>query len=154
MDYSISPEGFLTTSPSIANASSQVISSMLLIIILLVFVVYLMASWKIFIKAGKPGWAVLIPIYSLFVLLKIIKLSPWIVLVILIPFLGSIIFSIIISLQLAKAFGKSEVFGVVFLFLFPLVGYLILGFGKSKYIFSSSQTVENPAQPSSVTPVA
>lgn len=89
-------------------------------------------QWKIFVKAGKPGWASLIPIYSNVVLLQIVGKPDWWVILYLIPF-ANIVVSIIVALELAKSFGKSGVFGFFGLILFPIVGYPMLAFGDSQY---------------------
>lgn len=104
---------------------------------LVVIVIAIIALWKLFTKAGQPGWKAIIPIYNMWVLCEIAGRPGWWALTVLIPFVGSIIFfvlSIIVSLDLAKSFGKSPVFGIVGLWLFSIVGYLILGFGDAKYV--------------------
>ncbi len=110
----------------------------------LVVLVFLLASlWKVYKKAGKPGWASLIPIYNVYVLLKIVGRPVWWLLLLLIPFVNFVI-SIILAIDLAKSFGKGGAFGFFGLFLFGFIGYPILGFGKATYVgprgSSTSQT--------------
>ena len=69
----------------------------------------------------------------MYVMLKIVGRPDWWLLLYFIP-LANIVVSIIVSIDLARSFGKSDVFGVVGLFLFSLVGYCMLAFGKDKYI--------------------
>ncbi|HEX7259824.1 MAG TPA: DUF5684 domain-containing protein [Candidatus Saccharimonadia bacterium] len=88
--------------------------------------------WKIFTKAGQPGWAVIIPFYNVYVLLKIIDRPGWWLILYIIPFVN-IIVSFINALDLAKAFGKGPMFGIFGNFLFTFVGYAILGFGSAQY---------------------
>jgi len=88
--------------------------------------------WKIFTKAGEPGWAAIIPLYNIYILLKIVGRPWWWLLVMLIPCVGVIV-GIIVSLDLAKSFGKSAGFAVG-LILLGFVFIPILGFGDSKYI--------------------
>jgi hypothetical protein len=90
------------------------------------------ALWKVFTKAGRPGWAAFIPIYNSYVLLKIVGRPGWWLLLLLIPFVN-IIVGIMVTLDLAKAFGKSVLFGILGLLLFSPIGFLILGFGGAKY---------------------
>ena len=97
-----------------------------------VIVVGIIAFWRVFTKAGRPGWASLIPIYNSYTLVKIAGYSGWFVLL-LIPFVNIIIL-VVISLGVAKNFGKSGVFGFIGLFLFSLIGYLILAFGPAQYV--------------------
>jgi hypothetical protein len=95
-------------------------------------IVELIAMWKIFTKAGQPGWAVLIPIYNLFILLEIIGRPWWWLLLLLIPGVN-IVISIILTFDLAKSFGKGTGFGFGLLFL-NFIFILILGFGDAQYI--------------------
>lgn len=98
----------------------------------IVAVILIIAFWRIFTKAGRPGWAILIPIFSTYVLLKVVGRPGWWLLLLLIPFVN-IVVGIIVMLDLARAFGRSPLFGVFGLILFPYVGTLILGFGKDTY---------------------
>lgn len=102
------------------------------ILYLIVIVLILVAGWRVFEKAKKPGWAIIIPIYNIYVLLKIVGRPGWWVILYFIPLIN-IIIHLIVSLDFAKSFGRSGAFGVFFLWLFPVIGYLVLGFGKSKY---------------------
>jgi len=103
-----------------------------LIVILAISVVIIIAQWKIYEKAGKPGWAVLIPIYNLIVLLEIVGKPLWWIFLFLIPFVN-IIFGIWVTNLLSKSFGKDEAF-TVGLILLGIIFYPILGFGDAKYI--------------------
>ena len=90
--------------------------------------------WKVFSKAGKPGWAAIIPIYNIYVLLKVVGRSGWWLLLLLIPFVNIIIW-IIVCIDLAKSFGKSTfVWGIILLFFLNAIGYILLGFGDAKYL--------------------
>lgn len=90
------------------------------------------AMWKIFTKAGEEGWKALIPIYDLVILFKISGLSPWLILVMLIP-IGTIVILIMLYIKLAKAFGKSGGFAAG-LILLNTIFMLILAFDSSKYV--------------------
>lgn len=99
---------------------------------LVILVVLLVAYWKVFTKAGQPGWASLIPIYNTYVMLKIAGRPGWWLLLLLIPFVN-IVALLFVSIDIAKAFGKDEIFGVVLLWLLTPIGASILGFGDAKY---------------------
>lgn len=92
----------------------------------------LIAMWKVFTKAGKPGWAVIIPIYNLYILLQIVGRPGWWLLMFLIPGVN-VIFLFIVAFDLAKSFGKGAGFGLGLIFL-NLIFILILGFGSAKYV--------------------
>lgn len=102
------------------------------VVFLIVFVIAVAIGWKIFTKAGQPGWAAIVPFYSTWVLVtEICKKEPlWFVLS-LIPFIN-IIAAWVISMELAKKFGKSETFGIGLFFLGPIFG-AILAFGDAEY---------------------
>lgn len=100
---------------------------------LIIWVISIVAYWRVFEKAGKPGWAAIVPIYNIYVLVKIAGRPGWWLLLLLIPFVNVVIW-LVLALDVAKAFGKSVLFGVVGLWLFSLIGYMILGFGNAKYI--------------------
>lgn len=109
-------------------------------VLLAVAIVGIIGLWKTFVKAGQPGWAAIIPIYNFYVLLQVIgRPTWWLVMLLLpiVPFVGPIAFMvvyIVIAFDLAKSFGKSPAFGIIALWLFSIVGYLILGFGDAKYV--------------------
>jgi hypothetical protein len=101
-------------------------------IVYLVFIVaIIVALWKIFEKAGKPGWAAIIPIYNLFVLLEIVGKPAWWLILFLIPFVNFII-AIIVYHSLSVSFGKG-VGTTILMFVFG-IGLFILGFGDAKYL--------------------
>jgi hypothetical protein len=99
---------------------------------LVIGIVELIAMWKIFTKAGKPGWAVLIPIYNLYVMLEIVGRPWWYLLLFLVP-LVNVVIAIILVFDLAKSFGKGAGFGIGLLLLGPIF-IIILGFGKAQYV--------------------
>ena len=87
--------------------------------------------WKIFTKAGKPGWASIIPIYNVFVMLDIAGKPAWWFLLFLIPFVNFIV-GILVIAGIATNFGKGGGF-VVGMILLPIVFYPILAFGSAQY---------------------
>lgn len=96
------------------------------------FLIFVIAWWRVFEKAGQPGWAAIIPIFNLYILLKIAGRPGWWLILYLIPFVN-IVVAIVVSIDVAKAFGKSAAYGVILLFLLNGIGYLILGFGDAQY---------------------
>ena len=102
------------------------------VIYLAILVIELVAGWKIFTKAGQPGWAVIIPIYNIIVLIRIVGRPWWWLFLLLIPIV-SIVFGIIVGIDLAKSFGRGSAFGV-FLYLLSFIWAPILAFSSSQYI--------------------
>jgi hypothetical protein len=94
-------------------------------------VLYLVAGWVVYTKAGEQGWKSLIPIYNWYVLLKIVGRPGWWLILYLIPFVNFVI-HIIVSIDLAKSFGKGIGFALGLIFLAPIF-YLILAFGDATY---------------------
>ncbi len=112
---------------------------------LMVFVVLsVIAMWKVFEKAGKPGWAALVPIYNTIILLEVVGRPVWWVVLMFVP-IANIVVWLLIALDLAKAFGKSATFGVIGLFFFNIIGMLMLGFGDAKYVGAPNKPQAAPA---------
>jgi hypothetical protein len=103
----------------------------LFIIYFAVIVLLIASMWGVFAKAGKPGWAALIPIYNLIVLLEIVGKPWWWLLLMMIPLLN-IVFAVWTYNLLSKSFGKSEGF-TVGLLLLSIIFLPILAFGEAKY---------------------
>lgn len=100
--------------------------------VFIVFVVPTIAGmWKIFEKAGKPGWASLIPFYNMFVLNEVARKDIiWFVLT-LVPCVN-IVALIVICMDVAKQFGKDPIYGVG-MALLPFIFFPLLGFSDARY---------------------
>ena len=105
----------------------------LIVVYIVVIVFEIAALWQVFVKAGQPGWAAIIPIYNVFVLTKLAGYHGATILLFLIP-IFNIIWGIVIALGLAKAFGKGGAFGFFLLWLLSLIGYFILGYGRAEFV--------------------
>lgn len=124
----------MNTSPSTTNASDlfgALFGGACSVVYLLFLVLVIIGLWKLFEKAGKPGWAAIIPIYNIWVMLEIVGRPGWWILLFLIPLVNFVIW-IIVALDLAKSFGKDVLWGLG-LIIFPYIFYLILGFGDATY---------------------
>ena len=98
-------------------------------IALCIFVI--ISLWKVFVKAGHPGWGVLIPIYNVYLLLQIAGRPAWWLILYLIPFVNFVV-GIIVNIDVAKNFGKDTAFGLGLFFL-GFIFYPILAFGSATY---------------------
>ena len=107
-----------------------------------VIALMIVGMWKVFSKAGQPGWAVLIPIYNIYVLCKIAGRPGWWCLLYAVPIVSMII-AILVSLDVAKQFGKGAGFGLGLAFLGPIF-YPILGFGDATYGYDTPPPVPAP----------
>ncbi len=99
---------------------------------LAITIFYIIAYWKVFTKAGQPGWGCLIPFYNAYLCLKIAGKPGWWLLLLFIPLVNIAIW-IITILDAGKAFGQSTAFNVFLLVIFPCIGVPILAFGKAVY---------------------
>lgn len=130
-----SDTGFVTTTTtSTSNIDPQAMQAMLVffgviwLIAIVVAIVSLVFMWKMFTKAGKPGWAAIVPIYNQVVTLQIIGRPVWWVVLMFIPFVNLWIWVVVLA-DLAKAYSRSVGFSVV-LFFFTVIGYGVLAFSK------------------------
>jgi hypothetical protein len=94
-------------------------------------IVMIAAMWKVFTKAGKPGWAAIIPIYNMIVLLQIAGKPVWWIVLFLIPIVNFVMI-ILTYVGLANKFGKGGGFAVGLIFL-GIIFFPILGFGGAQY---------------------
>ena len=114
--------------------------ALIIIISLALGVFYIICGWRLFSKAGRPGWAILVPIYNLIVQFQVAKISPWLVLLYLlaiIPILGSIVLlalNIYVSIKTCQAFNKGTGFIIGYIFL-GFIFMPILALGNSEYDF-------------------
>jgi len=114
-----------------ASSQGQAPGPLFWIFWLAVTILMIAACWKIFTKAGQPGWAAIIPIYNWYILCKIVGRPGWWVILLLIPFINFII-GIILCIDLAKSFGKGVGFAIG-LILLGIIFFPILGFGSAQY---------------------
>jgi hypothetical protein len=101
------------------------------IVALAVVALEIAAFWKIFTKAGEPGWASIVPLYNIWVLLRITGKPGWWILLLLVPVVN-IVIGILETVELAKAFGKSGGFAAGLIFL-PFIFYPMLAWSDAQY---------------------
>ena len=124
------------------------------ILTLVLYIIEVIAMWKIFTKGGQAGWKSLIPIYNYYILYditwqapiglaygvmffvntlernKIIALPGFLSLSI---SLAILVLHIMQSIKMAKAFGKGTGFAIGLILLQPIF-LLILGYGRAEYV--------------------
>lgn len=119
----------------VAQLQAAFVSFLIFLVVLFVFSI--VVGWKIFEKAGRPGWEVLIPIYSTYVfLVNILKMSPawfWLQFIPIVNFFVAVILVFMMPFKLAEKFGKGGGFAVGLLFL-GIIFYPILAFGSAQYV--------------------
>lgn len=112
------------------------------ILYLAVIVLVFAGMWKAFVKAGQPGWAGIVPIYNLYVLIMMAKKPVWWLILCFVPCVNIVIL-IIVFIEIAKQFGKDAGFGIG-LALLGFIFWPILGFGDAKYQGAAAGTPPPP----------
>jgi Family of unknown function (DUF5684) len=100
------------------------------IIGLFVGVLVLASTWRVFTKAGEPGWASIVPIYNVVVLLRIARKPLWWLALLLIPAVN-VVASLLVTIGVAQRFGKGTGFGLGMVLL-PFVFLPLLAFGDAE----------------------
>lgn len=118
------------TTPSMTSGQAALTGAMIGLWLGIV-VVMIAALWKVFQKAGKPGWAAIVPIYNVLVLLEITGKPMWWVILFFIPFVNFVV-AIILLFALARSFGKGGGFAIGLLLL-PPIFYSVLAWGSARY---------------------
>lgn len=129
----------------VATGMSVIFGMLAIIMIpfLILGIIYLIGMWKLFEKAGRPGWNAIIPFYSQYVLTEISGQEGLLFLLIFIPGVGAVIWQIMVALKIAPAFGKSTGFAIGLILLAPIF-YCILGFGSDTYLLDNAANTQSP----------
>lgn len=118
------------------------------------YVLLVAIRWKLLKKAGEAGWKALIPVYNQYMVFEICWSTKWFWIMLgaaiaisfgmLIPLLGPILFmagvlvmmfiTVFECLQLAKAFGKDEAYGIGLAFFGPVFEFILAFDGNVKYV--------------------
>jgi len=114
------------------SAASAAASLPITLLGIVIGVLTLIALWKVFTKAGEHGWAAIVPFYNTYVQTRIAGFNPWMFLLLLIPIVN-IVFAVLVAVRIGTAFGKSVIWSIFLMIVFPTIGLLILGFGSDTY---------------------
>lgn len=147
---------YYTTSTSSSDVSAAALLPILLFSLAL-SVFLIVCLWKVYQKAGKPGWASIVPVYNTWVMFEIVGYPGWWALLSFIPLVNIFpaVMMLVAYFKLAKLFGKSDGFAVCTI-LFPVITLPILAFGKAQFqnaapVAGSTQAPVAPAAPLPVT---
>lgn len=113
----------------------------LLIIVLIIAIIMIVSMWKLFEKAGKPGWAAIVPIYNTVVMLEIIKKPIWWLFLMMIPYVG-IIWSIWAMVLFVKSFGKSTGYAVACIFVGVILLPMMAFSSETQFVGAATDTGE------------
>lgn len=111
------------------------------LIYLLIVIALIYSCWKVFEKAGQPGWAAIIPFYNFYIMLKIANKPGWWLILMFIPLVNFVV-AILVCIALAEAFGKSAGFGLGLAFL-GFIFMPLLAFGDATYQGAPSAASES-----------
>jgi hypothetical protein len=120
-----------TDTNAVPTAAAAGMGIGMMIVWLAVVLLIVISLWKIFVKAGKPGWAAIVPIYNMIVILEIAGKPIWWFILMLIP-LVNIIVLILVYIAFARNFGKGVGFAIGMLIL-PFIFFPMLAFGDARY---------------------
>jgi hypothetical protein len=99
---------------------------------LVLVVLGIAGAWRMFAKAGEPGWGAVIPIFNLYLFGRMAGRPGWWVWLYLVPVVN-IVTHLIVCMDVAKNFGKSKAFGFIVLGFLGMIGFIVLGFGKAEF---------------------
>jgi hypothetical protein len=119
------------TPPSAASAASGMLTIGMLLPLLLIIVLLIASFWRVFTKAGEAGWQSIIPLYNMFVLVKISGKPWWWFLLLFVP-LVNIITLVLVQIALAERFDRGVLYGLGLAFL-GFIFYPLLAFGNATY---------------------
>lgn len=126
----------MTLSPSIlaqaAAGGSMAASAGYLLLAVAVAALLVASSWKVAVKTGHPGWAVLIPIYNVYVLTRAVGRPAWWIALMFVPGVN-LVAAAVLLVDLARSFGKDIGFALGLILLHPLF-MAVLGFGSAQYV--------------------
>lgn len=122
----------MQTAIVLAQQSSNTAGELIFSVLYLALVILVIAGfWKVFSKAGEPGWAAIIPLFNMYIILKIAGRPWWWLILYFIPIVSLVIW-VVVSVDIAKAFGKGTGFGIG-LALLPFIFFPVLGFSDAQY---------------------
>jgi hypothetical protein len=151
MDYS-SNVNYTSSSADPSAAAAGLVMLPLMLVYVGIIVLMVVSMWKLFVKAGKPGWGAIVPFYNTYLMVEIAGRPAWWFAVILLVPVVNIVFAIIVTIDFVKAYGKGTGFGVLSLF-FPFVTFPIMAFDKATQYVRSVNTAAAPvAAPAPVIP--
>jgi hypothetical protein len=112
------------------------------LVMLALFAVTIVSYWRMFTKAGKPGWASVVPVYNLVVLLQIGGKPLWWVVLYFVPFVNLVV-AVLCAIAVAENFGRGKPFGLG-LALLPFIFGPVLAFGGDAYLGGQGPTSDSP----------
>src|SRR5688572_22834092 len=101
------------------------------IIPLAIAILVISGMWKLFEKAGRPGWAAIIPFYNMYIVTELAGRDIIWFILLLVPCVN-IVAAVMIWMDFAKNYGKDPIWGLGLAFL-PMIFVPLLGFSNAQY---------------------
>jgi hypothetical protein len=117
--------------PAEAAGATAAMTLLWMIIWLPLAILEIAGMWKVFTKAGRPGWAAIVPVYNNLQLIWTTGRPWWWILLMLIPIVNIVVIAMILH-DISKSFGRG-VGMTLLLFFLPFIGFPMLGFGSATY---------------------
>ena len=114
-----------------ASIAAGIMGIVILLIWLAIIVIFVAGMWMTFVKAGQPGWAAIIPIFNIYIMLKVAGRPGWWLILYLIPVVNLVVIIIVYN-DIAKSFGHGLLMTLLLFFISP-VAFCVIGFGGSQY---------------------
>lgn len=149
---------YYDTSTAMDPAAAAVLAGFMVVFSFAMFFLFalpmLIAMWKLFVKAGKPGWAAIVPFYNFYLMNEIGGGETWrfwvFVVACFVPFVGSavaIVMELLIIIDFAKKFDKGVGFWLLLFFLPIVAVFMVKGVN-----FKGGSAPQAPAQPAAPAP--
>lgn len=135
----------LTQAQQSGDAGGIIALFFFMIFLCLLVILPIASIWQIFVKAGQPGWAALVPIYNLVIMLKIVQRPIWWLALFFVPFVNFVM-PLILMYDLARVFGKGIGFTIGLILLGP-VFLALLAFGEAQYLSAGGAAMARLGDP-------
>ena len=119
-------------SSSAGSSMTDTQATVITIVALVLLPVLIASMWRIFTKAGEPGWHAIVPFLNTYTMIKVAGKPGWWFLLYLVPCVNYVV-AFVVFFNVAKQFGRSAAFGVGTALLSPIF-LPILAFGSSEHV--------------------
>lgn len=148
-DYNFEMTPLQMSDPAADAAATAALGGFFLvtmIITLVITLIVVISMWRLFTKAGKPGWAAIVPIYNIIVMLEIAGKPLWWVIMFFLP-IANVVFTILTYIDFAKAYGKDALWGVLLAFFTPIVAPIMAFSKNTQYVGAQAPVTQPVAEP-------
>lgn len=109
----------------------------------ILFLYCAMATWKLFEKAGRKTWEGFVPVYNIFIWLKIIKKPWWWAIILLIPGFSQILMFASMNVSMGRMYGKYGALDTIMQIFVPFIYFPMIAFGKEELVYQGDMDWNN-----------